>query len=90
MAAPSTPSQTAWAVLGLLASGDSTSDSVQKGVEYLMETQRADGGWNESLATGTGFPRVFYLQYHYYRHSFPVLALSCYLKAKGAQGASQA
>ena len=63
-------------VLGLLASGDSTSDSVQKGIEYLMETQRADGGWDEALATGTGFPGVFYLQYHYYRHSFPVLALA--------------
>jgi squalene-hopene/tetraprenyl-beta-curcumene cyclase len=89
VAAASTPSQTAWAVLGLLASGDSTSDSVQKGVEHLMETQRADGGWDEALSTGTGFPRVFYLQYHYYRHSFPVLALSCYLKAKGAHGANR-
>jgi len=46
-----------------------------------------DGGWNEELSTGTGFPGVFYLQYHYYRHSFPVLALSSYLKAKGANGA---
>jgi len=90
VAAPSSPSQTAWAVLGLLASGDSTSDSVQKGVEYLMETQRADGGWDEALSTGTGFPRVFYLQYHYYRHSFPVLALACYLKTKGANGADRA
>lgn len=90
VAAPSTPSQTAWAVLGLLASGDSTSESVQKGIEYLMETQRADGGWDEALATGTGFPGVFYLQYHYYRHSFPVLALATYLKAKGTQGAERA
>jgi len=77
-------------VLGLLASGDSTSDSVLKGVEYLMETQRADGGWDEALSTGTGFPRVFYLQYHYYRHSFPVLALASYLKTKGAKGADRA
>ena len=87
--APSTPSQTAWAVLGLLASGDTTSSSVQDGVEYLVETQRADGGWEERLSTGTGFPGVFYLQYHYYRHSFPVLALSTYLKARSVNGAEQ-
>jgi squalene-hopene/tetraprenyl-beta-curcumene cyclase len=85
--APSTPSQTAWAILGLLASGDTTSSSVQNGIEYLIETQRADGGWDESLCTGTGFPRVYYLNYHYYRHSFPVLALSTYLKARSANGA---
>ena len=85
--AQSTPSQTAWAALGLIAGGDTTSSSLQKGIEYLMETQRPDGGWNEELATGTGFPRVFYLQYHYYRHSFPVLALATYVKAKsGASG----
>lgn len=87
--APSTPSQTAWAILGLIAGGDTTSSSLQKGVEYLMETQRADGGWDEALATGTGFPRVFYLQYHYYRHSFPVLALSTYIKTKNANGAER-
>jgi squalene-hopene/tetraprenyl-beta-curcumene cyclase len=89
VATASTPSQTAWAVLGLLASGDSTSRSVQKGIEFLMETQRADGGWDEALSTGTGFPRVFYLQYHYYRHSFPVLALSTYLATKGTNGADR-
>ncbi len=82
--APSTPSQTAWAVLGLIAGGDTTSTSVHKGIEYLMETQRADGGWDEELSTGTGFPRVFYLQYHLYRNSFPVLALAAYRKARGA------
>jgi squalene-hopene/tetraprenyl-beta-curcumene cyclase len=49
-----------------------------------METQRADGGWDEELSTGTGFPRVFYLQYHLYRNSFPVLALAAYRKARGA------
>jgi squalene-hopene/tetraprenyl-beta-curcumene cyclase len=80
--APSTPSQTAWAILGLLAGGDRTSNSLHKGIEYLIETQRKDGGWDEELSTGTGFPRVFYLKYHYYRHSFPVLALSTYLKAR--------
>jgi squalene-hopene/tetraprenyl-beta-curcumene cyclase len=87
--AASAPSQTAWAILGLLASGDTTSGSVQQAVDYLIETQRQDGGWNEELSTGTGFPGVFYLQYHYYRHSFPVLALSSYLKAKGAHGADR-
>jgi squalene-hopene/tetraprenyl-beta-curcumene cyclase len=81
--APSTPSQTAWAILGLLAGGDTTSSSLTKGVEWLVEHQRADGGWDEDLSTGTGFPRVFYLKYHYYRHSFPVLALSMYRKVKG-------
>ncbi len=86
VAAASTPSQTAWAVLGLLASGDHISSSVQKGIEFLIETQRPDGGWDEKLSTGTGFPRVFYLQYHYYRHSFPVLAFSAYLAARNANG----
>ena len=89
MPAPSTPSQTAWAILGLLASGDHTSRSVQKGIEYLNDTQRPDGGWDETLSTGTGFPRVFYLQYHYYRYSFPILAMSVYLKTKAAQGADR-
>ena len=80
---PSTPSQTAWAVLGLLASGDTASGSVQKGVEWLVEHQRADGGWDEDYSTGTGFPGVFYLKYHLYRDSFPVLALAAYRKARG-------
>jgi squalene-hopene/tetraprenyl-beta-curcumene cyclase len=83
VAAPSTPSQTAWAVLGLIAGGDTTSGSLHKGIEFLVESQRPDGGWNEELSTGTGFPRVFYLQYHLYRHSFPVLALAAYRKARG-------
>jgi len=82
--AHSTPSQTAWAILGLLAGGDTTSSSLHKGIEYLTETQRTDGGWDEDLSTGTGFPRVFYLQYHLYRHSFPVLALATYRKTRGA------
>jgi len=89
VAAPSAPSQTAWAILGLLAGGDTNSRSVQKGIEYLIETQKADGGWDESLSTGTGFPRVFYLQYHLYRNSFPVLALASYLKAKSPNGADR-
>ncbi len=83
--AGSSPSQTAWAVLGLLAGGDSGSSSVVKGVEYLVETQREDGGWDEELSTGTGFPKVFYLMYHLYRDSFPTLALATYLKARGSR-----
>jgi squalene-hopene/tetraprenyl-beta-curcumene cyclase len=89
VAAPSTPSQTAWAILGLMAGGDTTSNSLHHGVEYLIETQRRTGnkagGWDETLSTGTGFPGVFYLKYHLYRDSFPVLALSNYLKTRGAQ-----
>ncbi len=78
--AESTPSQTAWAVLGLLAGGDTTSQSVHKGVEYLLRTQRSNGSWHEELATGTGFPKVFYLNYHLYRLYFPLLALAEYAK----------
>ncbi len=80
VSAPSTPSQTAWAVLGLMAGGDTTSLSLRHGVEYLIETQRQDGTWAEDRATGTGFPRVFYLAYHLYRDSFPLLALAEFLK----------
>ena len=82
--AGSTASQTAWAVLGLLAAGDWRSQSVTNGVEYLLETQRRDGSWNEELATGTGFPKVFYLTYHLYRQSFPLLALAEFLTAREA------
>ena len=82
VAAESTPSQTAWAVLALLAGGDTTSSSLHDGIEYLIQTQRPDGTWDEELATGTGFPQVFYLCYHLYRHSFPLLALNSFVKTK--------
>jgi squalene-hopene/tetraprenyl-beta-curcumene cyclase len=75
---PSTPSQTAWAVMGLLAAGDTRSESVQRGILYLLEAQRSDGHWDEDEYTGTGFPRVFYLAYHLYRDYFPLIALSTY------------
>ncbi len=78
--APSTPSQTAWALMGLIAGGDATSRSVQSGIEYLLETQREDGSWDEELATGTGFPKVFYLNYHLYKDYFPLLALSSFVR----------
>jgi squalene-hopene/tetraprenyl-beta-curcumene cyclase len=87
---PSTPSQTAWAILGLLAAGDTRSDSVAKGVRWLIVRQLPDGSWDESMGegpsrqavvTGTGFPRVFYLSYHLYRNYFPLLALTDYRRA---------
>jgi squalene-hopene/tetraprenyl-beta-curcumene cyclase len=84
--APSTPSQTAWGILGLLASGDETTSSLHKGIEHLVETQKEDGTWDEELATGTGFPKVFYLSYHLYRDLFPLLALSSFLKSKNQAG----
>lgn len=80
--ARSTPSQTAWAIMGLIAGGDANSSSVRHGIEYLLETQRENGEWDEKLATGTGFPKVFYLNYHGYRNYFPLLALSAYSKTK--------
>lgn len=73
---PSTPSQTAWALLGLAASGDKTSGSVLKGVLHLLDTQQSDGRWKEDLTTGTGFPNVFYISYQLYKDYFPLLALA--------------
>jgi squalene-hopene/tetraprenyl-beta-curcumene cyclase len=81
-AAPSTPSQTAWAILGLLAGGDSNSLSVRHGIEFLLESQRSDGSWDEELATGTGFPKVFYLNYHLYKDYFPLLALASFVRPR--------
>jgi squalene-hopene/tetraprenyl-beta-curcumene cyclase len=78
---PSTASQTAWAVMGLLAANDTRSDSLQRGIAYLLKSQRRDGSWDESLYTGTGFPRVFYLMYYMYRQYFPLLALTTYTRA---------
>ena len=76
----STPSQTAWALLGLFASADFRSGSVESGIRYLLESQKSDGSWDESCYTGTGFPRVFYLKYDLYRQYFPLLALAEYRK----------
>jgi squalene-hopene/tetraprenyl-beta-curcumene cyclase len=76
----STASQTAWAVLGLMAANDMRSDSVARGIAYLLRTQLKDGSWDEPQYTGTGFPRVFYLKYHMYRQYFPLLALTTYAK----------
>ncbi|MEW4564086.1 terpene cyclase/mutase family protein [Bremerella sp. JC770] len=75
-----TPSQTAWALLGLIAAGHEDSDAVRKGITYLLSTQKEDGTWDEEPYTGTGFPQVFYLRYHYYRIYFPLLALATWAK----------
>jgi squalene-hopene/tetraprenyl-beta-curcumene cyclase len=74
----STPSQTAWAVLGLMAAGEVEHPAVARGIAYLMETRRPDGEWSELPYTAVGFPRVFYLRYHGYRLYFPLLALARY------------
>jgi squalene-hopene/tetraprenyl-beta-curcumene cyclase len=76
----STASQTAWAILGLLAAGEGDSPEVRAGIEFLLGTQKADGSWRETAFTGTGFPRVFYLKYHLYPLYFPLLALSRYAR----------
>ena len=76
--APSTPSQTAWALLGLMAAGQVDHPKVQQGIRYLLENQGSDGLWEEERFTATGFPRVFYLRYHGYRKFFPLWALARY------------
>jgi len=76
----STASQTAWALLALLAAGEQDSQAVDRGVRWLAATQRPDGTWDEPQFTGTGFPRDFYLNYHLYRLAFPVSALGRYVR----------
>ncbi|HEY4458030.1 MAG TPA: squalene--hopene cyclase [Pseudonocardiaceae bacterium] len=79
----STPSQTAWALMALLAAGE-RGDSVRRGIDYLGDTQRSDGGWDEDYFTGTGFPGDFYLNYHLYRMVFPLSALGRFITASEA------
>jgi squalene-hopene/tetraprenyl-beta-curcumene cyclase len=74
-AGESTPSQTAWSVLALLAAGEWASEEVISGVDYLLKSQRADGTWDEKYFTGTGFPKFFLINYHNYRNCFPLMAL---------------
>src|SRR5436309_9895079 len=80
--APSTASQTAWALLGLMAAGENDHPAVARGIDYLLRTQGEDGFWNEPLYTATGVPRVFYLRYHGYSKFFPLWALARYRNLK--------
>ena len=74
----STPSQTAWALLGLMAAEEADHPAVARGIDYLTRTQGDDGGWREAPYNAVGFPRVFYLRYHGYRWYFSLLALARY------------
>ena len=80
-----TASQTAWALMGLMCAGMADSDEVTRGIDYLLRTQTQDGTWQEEQFTGAGFPKVFYIKYHLYRHSFPVMALGMHLRERRAE-----
>jgi squalene-hopene/tetraprenyl-beta-curcumene cyclase len=82
----STASQTAWALLALIAAGRESSEACRRGVEFLVATQQSDGSWDEPYYTGTGFPGDFYLNYHLYRNVFPVSALGRYVRATQGEG----
>jgi len=88
-AGPSTPSQTAWAVMGLCAFDDPTLLSLKRGIQFLIKAQTADGSWPEDETTGTGFPKVFYLKYSMYRNAWPLLALSTYQDLLDAQASKK-
>jgi squalene-hopene/tetraprenyl-beta-curcumene cyclase len=77
----STPSQSAWALLGLCAFPKVNRTSAERGAHYLVSSQNPDGSWSETLITGTGFPRVFYLKYDMYRNNWPLMALSRFAPA---------
>ena len=87
----STPSQTAWAIMGLMSAGMTDAFSVARGVQYLLRHQMKDGSWEEVRHTGTGFPRVFYLRYHWYCQYFPLWALAMYrnLRTRGKMRADE-
>jgi squalene-hopene/tetraprenyl-beta-curcumene cyclase len=74
----STPSQTAWGLIGLLAASELSDPAIARAVTHLVEQQKSDGSWDEQEFTGTGFPCVFYLKYHLYRNYFPLYALARY------------
>ena len=82
----STASQTAWAVMGICACGDLDRPSIQRGLRFLLSSQKPDGNWEEQQITGTGFPRVFYLKYDMYRQNFPLLALATYVNYRRGLG----
>lgn len=80
----STASQTAWALMGLMAAGEVNSEAVRRGVDYLLVTPRDGANWQERLWTGVGFPRVFFLKYHGYSAYFPLWALARYKNLKAS------
>jgi squalene-hopene/tetraprenyl-beta-curcumene cyclase len=86
--APSTASQTAWGLLGLMAAGQVDHPMVERGIDYLASTQGVDGFWDEARFTATGFPRVFYLRYHGYAKFFPLWALARYRNLKAVNTTS--
>jgi squalene-hopene/tetraprenyl-beta-curcumene cyclase len=81
--APSTPSQTAWALMALMAAGEAGHPAVAPGIRFLLDSRQPDGLWSEPHFTGTGFPRVFYLRYHGYPKYFPLWALARYRNLRG-------
>jgi squalene-hopene/tetraprenyl-beta-curcumene cyclase len=84
----STASQTAWALLALLAAGEQDGAAAERGIRWLAETQRPDGTWDEPQYTGTGFPGDFYINYHLYRLAFPLSALGRYVTAHTSGGSA--
>ncbi|MGR9037208.1 MAG: squalene--hopene cyclase, partial [Gammaproteobacteria bacterium] len=74
----STAFQTAWAILGLMAAGETHSPEVKAGIDFILRNQQRDGAWNDKCFTAPGFPRVFYLKYHGYDKFFPLWALARY------------
>lgn len=86
---PSTPSQTAWALLGLLAGEDDLSPELVRGIDHLTRAQQSDGTWDELHFTGTGFPRHFYLRYYMYRNYFPLMALGLFRARAEAAAAAR-
>ena len=85
---PSTASQTAWATIGLMAAGEIDNPAVERGMAYMAATQQADGFWSSERYTATGFPRVFYLNYHGYSKFFPVWAMARYRNLKAGNRAT--
>ncbi|MBV9093448.1 MAG: squalene--hopene cyclase, partial [Streptosporangiaceae bacterium] len=84
----STASQTAWALLALLAAGERDGAAAQRGVRWLADAQRPDGSWDEPEYTGTGFPGDFYINYHLYRLAFPLSALGRFVHGHGPGGSA--
>ncbi len=85
----STPSQTAWAILALIAAGEISSEEVKRGILYLVKKQKADGTWDEECFTGTGFPKYFLINYHNYRNCFPMMALGKFISHFNGTGSDQ-